>query len=167
MYWQAYVRMHTFYMHYYNNIFSLVCIVDDRPGEIYLNRHIKPHLCAACDVNPQAWKNLGLELMPDTETELTTISAQYRNVMDCCSSMFQLWLQRNPNPSWKLLIETLKKINLNNLAAEVEGMLISSVDTATESIVPVMPSEGNHLYKVCIISNNYILMFYNQKPGAV
>ena len=119
-------------------------------------------MCAACKVNPQTWNNLGLELLPDAETELITISVQKNNVIDCCSSMFQLWIQRQPNASWKLLIEALKKINLNNLAAQVEGMLISSVDTATESLVSVMPNESNHLYKY-VYHKQKLLIFYHLK----
>ena len=128
--------------------FFHACIVDDRPKEIYLNRHIRLPLCAACDVNPQAWKDLGTELMPDAEAELSAISAEHPDsLVKCCSSLFQLWLQRESNASWKQLLDALKKVNLNHLATQIEGMLVSSVDTAThtESVVPVMPVEGNHI----------------------
>ena len=121
----------------------LLCIVDDQPKQAYLNKHVRNKLCEACYVNPQAWRDLGFELMPDAVTELNTISVQHRgSVVDCCSSLFQLWLQRQPNASWKLLIEALKKIHLNCLAIEIEGKLIRSVDPATESVVPLRPVEG-------------------------
>ena len=134
--------------------------VDDRPKEIYLGRHIRPQLCAACDVNTQLWKDLGRELMPDAETELSTISVQHRsNVVDCCSSLFQLWLQRKSNASWKELLDALKKVNQNYLATQIEGMLVPSVDIATEieKSVPVVPVEGNYLYKG-LIMHVYALM---------
>ena len=138
------VRTYLYYFFY-------TCIVDDRPMAIYLNRHVRPQLCAACDVNPLALMDLGVELMPDAETELDAISAEHPNsIVKRCSSLFKLWLQRESNASWKQLLDALKKINLNRLATQIEGMLVSSVDTAThaESVVPVMPVKGNHLYEV-------------------
>ena len=130
--------------------FFHTCIVDDRPKEIYLNRHIRLPLCAACDVNPQAWKDLGTELMPDAEAELSAISAEHPNsLVKRCSSLFQLWLQKESNASWKQLLDALKKVNLNHLATQIEEMLVSSVDTAhTESVAPVMPVEGNHVVDI-------------------
>ena len=116
--------------------------------EIYLNRHIRPQLCAACAVNPQALMDLGVELMPDAVAELSIISVEHcHSVVNHCSSLFQLWLQRESNASWKQLLDALKKINLNHLATQIEGMLVLSVDTAThtESGAPVMPLEGNHI----------------------
>ena len=118
-------------------------IVDDQPEHIYLNRHVRNKLCEACDVNPQAWKDLGTELMPDAVAELSTISAQHHgSVVDCCSSLFQLWLQKQPDASWRQLIEALKKISLNRLATEIERKLIYSVDSASQSVVPRRPIEG-------------------------
>ena len=119
------------------------CIVDDQPEHIYLNRHVRNKLCEACDVNPQAWKDLGTELMPDAVTELSTVSAQHHgSVVDCCSSLFQLWLQKQPNASWRQLIEALKKISLNRLATDIERKLIHSINPASQSIVPLRPIEG-------------------------
>ena len=112
--------------------------------ENYLDKHVRPGLCAACDVNPQAWKDLGKVLMPDAIAELSTISQDHRDrVINCCSRMFQLWLQRKPNASWKQLIMALKEINLNTLASQIEGMLTPSVDPVTTgaSVVPMMPGK--------------------------
>ena len=108
-------------------------------------------MCAACNVNTQLWKDLGGELIPDAVTELNAISVQYRgNVVECCSSLFQLWLQRQPNASWKQLIEALKKVALNHLATLIEEMLVPSVGsvTQTDSVVSVMPVEGKYLYEI-------------------
>ena len=95
---------------------------------VYLNSFVKPQLCAACVVNSQIWKDLGTELMPNAVTALSIISVNHgNNVVNCCSNMFQLWLQRLPNASWKQLIKALQKVNLNHLATQIEGMLIPSV----------------------------------------
>ena len=63
----------------------------------------------------------------DSVADLNTISANNRgDVIQCCSSMFSLWLERQPKASWKQLIEALTKIKLNQLASEIEKLLISS-----------------------------------------
>ena len=57
--------------------------------------------------------------------DLDTISANNRgDVIGCCSSMFTLWLQREPEASWKQLIDALNKINLKQLASEIKKSLI-------------------------------------------
>ena len=40
--------------------------------------------------------------------------------------MFTEWRQRTPKASWKQLIEALKVIHLNQLATELEELLISN-----------------------------------------
>ena len=107
-----------------------MCLVDDRPELRYLNRYVRPQLTAACDSNPQAWKDLGIELMPDSAAALSTISANNNNVVACCSSLFSLWFQRQPEASWKQLIDALKITGLENLAKQIKGQLIPSVDPA-------------------------------------
>ena len=112
--------------------------------EKYLNKHVRPGLCIACDLNPEAWRDLGTVLMPDTVAELSTISQDHcGSIISCCSSLFRLWLQRQPDASWKQLIEALKEIKLNYLAAQIKGMLTPSVDAAVAgaSVVPVIPVE--------------------------
>ena len=99
-------------------------------------------MCAACD-NPQKWKDLGKVLMPNAVAELSIISNNHRDIVSCCSRMFQIWLERQPNASWKQLIEALKEVDLNHLATQIEGMLMPSNDTAaaSASVVPAMPRE--------------------------
>lgn len=43
-----------------------------------------------------------------------------------CTKMFQLWLSKQPPPTWNQLITSLKQpdINLNQLAAEIEQKLL-------------------------------------------
>ena len=94
----------------------------------YLNSHVIRHICGACALNPVIWKNLGIELMgQDSVADLNTISVNYRdNVIERCSSMFLLWLQRQTEASWKQLIDALIKVELNVLASEIEKSLILS-----------------------------------------
>ena len=100
---------------------------------------MRDKLCGACDQDPQAWKNVGIELMPDSNAQLNTIAVNSRgNVITCCSSLFQLWLQRKPNATWRHLIEALNIAGINYLATEIEGMLEpSAVSTyKTETTQP-------------------------------
>ena len=103
-------------------------LVEDRPDIRYLNSHVRSHICSACALNSEVWKDLGIELMgQDCVTELNTISANNRNnVIECCASLFSLWLQRQPEANWKQLIDALDKIKLNQVASEIKKSLISS-----------------------------------------
>ena len=89
---------------------------------------MRGELCGACAQNPVAWKDVGRELLPgsgsDVDAALNIIEVNSQgNVIRCCSSLFDQWLQRDPDASWELLIKALKIAHLNNLATEIEGML--------------------------------------------
>ena len=107
------------------NYHDLFLIVEDRPDIRYLNSHVRSHICGACAFNSELWKDLGLELLgQDSVADLNTISVNNRDVVGCCSSLFALWLQRQPEASWKKLIDVLIKIKLNLLASEIKKSLI-------------------------------------------
>ena len=78
-------------------------IAEDRPDTRYLNSHVRSHICGACTFNSEIWKDLGIELMgQDSVADLDIISVNHRgDVIGCCSSLFSLWLQRQPEASWK------------------------------------------------------------------
>ena len=108
-------------------------LAEDRPKIRYLNSHVRSHICSACDLNPGIWKDLGMELMgQDSMADINTISANNRgDVVGCCSSIFSLWLQRQPEANWKHLIDALIKIKLNLLAEEIKRSLIKSEQQQT------------------------------------
>ena len=124
------------------NRFYITPTVYDRPELKYLERHVRDNLCAACEDNPEAWKDLGMELLPvgdDTVTTLKTISVNsHGNIIKCCSSLFSLWLDRQPEATWRQLIQALTKIKLNNLAMKIEHNFMPSSAENTNIIVPHM-----------------------------
>ena len=78
-----------------------------------------------CAKSAQTWKDLGIELLGvGSNDALNVISNSNTDVMKCCSAMFQLWLDRQPNASWRQLIEALKRLQLNYLADQIESKLI-------------------------------------------
>ena len=104
---------------------------------------MRNELVAACVQNPIAWKEVGEELIPgsdsDVQAVLNVIQVNSRgDVIVCCSSLFDQWLQRDPDASWELLIKALKIAHLNILATEIEGMLQPSADSThkTETAKP-------------------------------
>ena len=91
-------------------------------------------LVAACAQNPVAWKDVGRELLPgsgsDVDTALNIIEVNSQgNVIKCCSSLFDQWLERDPDASWEHLIEALNIALLDKLATKIEGMLQPSADS--------------------------------------
>jgi len=83
---------------------------------------------AACNKNSKAWEDLGRELIPgessNVNAALSTISVDNRDdVTGRCSSVLALWLEREPNATWRQLIKALRVINLGHLATEIERKL--------------------------------------------
>ena len=82
----------------------------------------------------------------DSVTDLNTISADNRgDATACCSSLFSLWLQRQPTASWKQLIDALIKVKLNLLASEITKLLMSSEQNSQQGL-----TEGSYLL-YCVI----------------
>ena len=129
-------RMHNINWPYY--------IVEDRPDIRYLNSHVRSHICSACALSPGIWKDLGIELMGQASlADLDVISVNnHGDLVGRCSSLFSLWLQRQPEANWKQLIDALIKIKLNLLAAELKKSLVlseqqkSSQQESMEGIYP-------------------------------
>ena len=83
----------------------------------------------------------------DSMADLNTISANSRgDVVGCCSSLFSLWLQRQPEANWQQLIDALMKIKLNVLASKIKKSLISSEQqqSSQEGL-----TEGTYTYVQC------------------
>ena len=89
---------------------------------------MRTHVCGACCNNPQVWRDLGIELLgQEGESDLNMIAANSGgNVIQCCSSMFSLWLERQPEASWRQLFKALSNVNLVSLATETERLLTPS-----------------------------------------
>ena len=97
--------------------------MDDRPDLRHL-KYVKEGVCA---FGPEVWFDLGIELLDQKYvTELNTIRFDVtKRPRERCSEMFEVWLERQPRASWRRLITALKKIHMNNLASDVEKMLIN------------------------------------------
>ena len=110
----------------------------------YLTRHVRSQLGAA---GPQAWQDLGRELMPDADAQLGVIATNaHGNVTTCCDLLFKSWLQRQPEASWGQLIQGLKDVGLDALAAQIEKKLEPSIHTTTTTTtVSQMPKGIAHI----------------------
>ena len=74
------------------------------------------------------WKDLGMELVGfGSNDALDVIEHNNRDVTECCSAMFKLWLRRNPTASWRKLIQALRNMLLNYLATQIESKLQTAV----------------------------------------
>ena len=58
------------------------------------------------------WHDLGIELLePEDIRTLDEIQSNYpRDASTCCTKMFQLWLDKQPEASWEWLIEALRAL---------------------------------------------------------
>ena len=74
------------------------------------------------------WHDLGIELLePEDIRTLDEIQSNYpRDASTCCTKMFQLWLDKQPEASWEQLIESLRVIDLNEVANTTKQQLNES-----------------------------------------
>ena len=84
-----------------------------------LNKHVIPLVATR-------WYDLGLELLETKhERELDIIETNYRNdVITCCRKMFRKWLETRDDASWDQLIQAVKNIEVNNVASDIEQLLL-------------------------------------------
>ena len=91
-----------------------------RPSMKDLNKHVIPLVATR-------WYDLGLELLETKhERELEIVETNYRNdAAMCCRKMFSKWLEtQSDNASWDQLIQAVKNIELNNVASDIEQLLL-------------------------------------------
>ena len=83
------------------------------------------------------WLDLGIELLQ--KEDIAALEMIKSNESECsvrCSEMFKLWLQRQPNASWRHLLTALKHIRQNNLASTVEKLLsVEQISEETDQIL--------------------------------
>ena len=103
--------------------FSTSChIGSNRPTIRLLNKLVKTSVTIK-------WYDLGIELLGDENLQaLDEIQSNYpRDVSSCCTKMFQLWLDRQPEASWRQLVQALREPNIEllELANTLEQKLMS------------------------------------------
>ena len=82
----------------------------------YLNRYVS--------ALGEVWLQLGTELLDNKDVSaLYAIQSDESKCTVGCSEMFKLWLERQPEASWRRLIQALKQIDMNTLATEIEKSL--------------------------------------------
>ena len=83
-----------------------------------LNKHVIPLVATR-------WYDLGLELLEAKYVRnLEIIEADNRDdVSKCCRQMFMKWLDIQTDASWSQLIQAVKSIELNDVAASIEQFI--------------------------------------------
>ena len=74
------------------------------------------------------WEEVGVQLLNDQhQKQINIIKANHHDVEKCCSSLFNIWIQRKPgDATWRALIEAVRNAHLTNEANEIENMLMTS-----------------------------------------
>ena len=97
--------------------------MDDRPGMKYINRYVKERVCAS---GSEVWLLLGTELLNEKDTEaLYRIKSDATECSVRCSEMFKLWLERQTGASWRCLLLAMRQIHMDNLAFDIEKLLLT------------------------------------------
>ena len=130
----------------------LFLLANECPEDKYLNKFVVEKVCGACANIPEIWRQLGIALMEqESVTTLDVIKVNNSgNVTLCCSTMFNLWRQRQPKANWNQLIRALKEVKLNTLADEIEKLLSPSVEQQHIEHVQNMQQLDKGMYCICI-----------------
>ena len=116
--------------------------MNDRPETKYLNRYVIEEVCAS---GPEAWSRLGNELLEEKDAAaLNVIKSNVTGSTMRCAEMFRLWLERQPDASWRRLITAMKNIHMHTLASDVEKLLASK-EAVTVDQRQIL-QEGQHTY---------------------
>lgn len=72
------------------------------------------------------WKDLGIQLLGSSHSkQLNVIKLNNPNsVEECCTKMFEYWLDVDPTATWDKLIAALQHIGLNTLSQKVKINLL-------------------------------------------
>ena len=86
-----------------------------------MNKDVRPK------VNTQ-WHDLGIELLCKVEGGVDKLKTIRKNnpqdYEECCTQMFQYWLDNAKDASWNTLVEAIKSIRLIVFAEELEKVLL-------------------------------------------
>ena len=68
------------------------------------------------------WKDLGIQLLGSSHSgKIDVIELNSpKNVEECCTKMFQCWLNVDPTATWNKLILALKEIGLDCLSEKIK-----------------------------------------------
>ena len=73
------------------------------------------------------WYDIGLKLLNDYAKLDVMEKDNPGKSEECCTEMFKIWLERNPDASWNQLITVLEGIELNTAAKNIKSYLCKSV----------------------------------------
>ncbi|XP_065919555.1 uncharacterized protein [Dysidea avara] len=133
--------------------------LDDHPQEVYFNRHVRDEVAR---IGKEKWRDLGLELCLDSAV-LDLIMVNSRDSCECCTKMFNQWIQRQPDATWKQLIEALNRCDLIQLAVNIKKLLLPEPrEDLLESYKPQIFSQQTY----CLPAKPIVDSQYGQ-PQAV
>jgi len=120
-------------LHFYNCI--CICVGTDKPTVKLLNNFVR-------DKVAPRWYDLGVQLLNEVQREMLNIidKNNRHDVQECCTKMFDHWLNVDIGANWNKLIEALKMIGENALARKIKANIL-------KGIIYV------HMYKCVCIAN--------------
>ena len=102
-----------------------MCLVSNPPNDLDIIE-VSKGLSVALK-NDTEWERFGMYLLDTRDKkELTLIQQNEKgnSLMARCKSLLELWKSRTAEPKWEHVIQTLRKVDLNQLATELETSII-------------------------------------------
>jgi len=98
---------------------GVLLIGSDKPTIILLNKFVRVGIVTK-------WKDLGRHLLGSSHSaQLDIIELNSpKNVEECCTKMFEYWLDVDPTSTWDKLITALQYTGLNTLSERIKTDLL-------------------------------------------
>ena len=111
----------------YVNYINLRSLVFNPPNALDVIR-VAEKICVEFK-DDMEWKKFGMVLLgtkDDRELTLIQQNNQGKSFKEKCGDLLEIWMKRsNSNPNWKQVIQALKEVDLNHIAAELETAIVS------------------------------------------
>jgi len=99
-----------------------ICVGTDRPTVKLLNNLVR-------DKVAPKWYDLGVQLLNEGQQLMLNIIEKNNShdVQECCTKMFDYWLNVDVGANWNKLMEALKMIGKNALAQKIKVNILKGI----------------------------------------
>ena len=103
----------------YPRLYPYLYLVNSAPNDLDIT-WVAEKICTELK-NDTEWERFGMYLLGTRNNDkVTLINQDNKGNLDKCKELLSLWMRGTSDPKWEQVAQALKKVNLLNLATELE-----------------------------------------------
>ena len=107
-------------------------LVSNEPNDLDIIK-VAEKISATLENDNMQWQKFGMLLLhTKNKDELTMIEGN--SFLEKCTGLLNLWNKKTSNPKWEEVIQTLREINLNHLATQLQAAIVSEQLKSTYTV---------------------------------